>query len=127
MKWVFYLVLAANAAFFSWELKRLEPPPPPGSGEPPVAAHVNRLLLLSEIDMSELRERNFVPAQMPVPLATDPGPIADTSSPPAADRPAPAPEPVSVASLVPDVESTAPAEPANPTHGYPSPLLSPAA
>jgi hypothetical protein len=55
MKWILYLLLASNASFLAWQVNRDPPPPPPE----PVSrfAHVNRLLLVSEVAGEELRER----------------------------------------------------------------------
>lgn|GEM_PF-873006 len=80
MKWVFYLLLLANALFFSWELRHLEPPRASVAAVVPSAgpAFVNRLLLLSEVSKSELRERG-------VPLPAEPDVSASTASTPATD------------------------------------------
>ncbi len=65
MKWLVYLLLAANAALFAWGLRHLEPPPPRPLAAPAGPAMVNRLLLLDEVEPGELRER-APPAPAPV-------------------------------------------------------------
>lgn len=61
MRRVFFLLLLGNVALLAWELRHLEPPAAP-TAAPPAAvpgerSYVNRLLLLSEVDPAELRER----------------------------------------------------------------------
>ena len=62
MRLVFLLVLAVNAAYLGWQLRHLEPA---SHRIPrvivPDTDHVNRLLLLSEVDETELRERRLQP------------------------------------------------------------------
>ena len=72
MRWLFYLLLAANAALFGWELRQLEPQ----AAVTPVQrlpSTVNRLLLLAELEDGALRERREEPPVPPVP----PEPVAE--------------------------------------------------
>ncbi len=57
MKWVVYLLLAANVAFFAHQYYygSSAPPPPPPAVRP--FDHVNRLLLMDEVDPDQLRLR----------------------------------------------------------------------
>lgn len=57
MKWVVYLMLLANAGYFAVSYREAlnAPPPKPRAVSP--TDHVNRLLLLSEVDKEELRAR----------------------------------------------------------------------
>lgn len=55
MRWVVLLLLAANLAFLGWRLNADEAPPPPAAISR--VSHVNRLLLLAEMDARELRSR----------------------------------------------------------------------
>ncbi len=60
MKWVFVLLMLANAALYVWEKYYREPQRPINQtvkARTTGATHVNRLLMLSEIDSRELRER----------------------------------------------------------------------
>lgn len=58
MKWIALVLVLVNAGYLGWQLQRLELPPtearPVDTEEPD---YVNRLLLLSEVDRSQLRER----------------------------------------------------------------------
>lgn len=57
MKWIVYLMLLANAGYFAVSYREaLNAPPPKPRAVSPVA-HVNRLLLLSEVKKEELRAR----------------------------------------------------------------------
>jgi hypothetical protein len=57
MKWVFYLLLLANAGFFAVQYHEDPTTPPQHPRALPVSANVNRLLLLSEVNSGELRAR----------------------------------------------------------------------
>lgn len=61
MKWVVYLLLLANAGYFAVEYRRVMEDPPPKPRVLPRADHVNRMLLLSEIQREELRTRDLAP------------------------------------------------------------------
>ena len=71
MKWAFYALVVLNATFFSWQMTLEGSPPPAGepAGAPVPAApgYVNRLLLVSELDSSILRERVASPIKVPAP------------------------------------------------------------
>ncbi|MDX1514106.1 MAG: SPOR domain-containing protein, partial [Gammaproteobacteria bacterium] len=76
VKWVVYLMLLANAGYFAVSYRETRNAPPP---KPPVlsgADHVNRLLLLNEVDPEELRARAASFAPTPPTVSTD-GPEAE--------------------------------------------------
>jgi hypothetical protein len=80
MKWLVYLLLLANVAFFAWEYHQRSnaPPPPPQAVRP--YDHVNRLLLFSESDVARL------PVRQPAPEPAVAAPEAPAeASPPAAE------------------------------------------
>jgi hypothetical protein len=74
MKWVFYLLLLANAAFFAVQYREASNAPPPRPRLLPASAHVNRLLLLSEVNSGELRARPAVSrgSSLETPTGTEP-------------------------------------------------------
>lgn len=59
MRWLVSILLLANVGFFLWQSRRVEAPPPGPTVEAPIPGHVNRLLLLSEVDQSKLRARSL--------------------------------------------------------------------
>ncbi len=60
MKWVFYLLLLANVGFFAVQYREAQNAPPQRPRALPASAHVNRLLLLSEVNSGEMRARPAV-------------------------------------------------------------------
>ena len=79
MRWVFYLLLAANAALFGWGVRQLEPQAAVAPA-PVQTSTVNRLLLLSELEDGALRQRRAEPP----PVAAETAPAASSTPPPAA-------------------------------------------
>ena len=60
MKWVTLIFLALNVAFFGWRLNAAERPLETPPAPVPNSAQVTRLLLLDEVNATELRSRNDV-------------------------------------------------------------------
>lgn len=78
MRWIFYALLLANAGYIAWAMQQADPPRAPVTTvDRPIPGHVNRLLLVSEMESGELRER-APPAPDPAPAAPQP---ADTVRP----------------------------------------------
>lgn len=99
MRWLFWVLLLANAAFFAWQVRHLQPPAPRPTSAAPIPGQVNRLLLLSELDTGELRERApMPPAQPPQASAPappeEPGGSAEPQPPEEAVAAEPPPQPV---------------------------------
>ena len=70
MRLLLLVLLLVNVAYLGWQLHRLEPQRPAAPVRVAEPSHVNRLLLLSEIDTAELRERTLQPpAPVPDPTA----------------------------------------------------------
>lgn len=69
MKWLVYLMLLVNAAYFAVSYREALNAPPPKPPALPRTDHVNRLLLLSEVDNEKLRVRNAAPAPAPAEIA----------------------------------------------------------
>lgn len=57
MKWLALLFLLGNLAFFGWRMNAPKAQPPTENPTASRSAHVNRLLLLSEVNSTELRQR----------------------------------------------------------------------
>lgn len=95
MKWVFAILVATNAAFFGWEMTHpyTQGTKPAPTVDTPITGNVNRLLLLSEVDTSKLRERPppSAPAAGQAPAAS---PQGSTESAPLASSPAEAAPPL---------------------------------
>lgn len=74
MRWLFYLLLAGNAALFGWGVRQLEPQAAVAP-VPVLPSTVNRLLLLSELEEGSLRERRAErrPEPEPGPPASEQG------------------------------------------------------
>lgn len=81
MKWVILCLVLVNAAFFGWQLSRDRNVVTSGESAPPAtnAAMVNRLLLVSEVELGVLRQRrNVPPTQAPLQAEpTSPARMAD--------------------------------------------------
>ena len=73
MKWVFYLLLLANAGFFAVQYREAPNPPPQRPRALPASAHVNRLLLLNEVNTGEMRTRPAVPERSDPETPTETG------------------------------------------------------
>lgn len=58
MKWVFYLLVVANIWYFSSHISALQPVSEVTAPAPPPTNAVNQLLMLSELEAGELRERS---------------------------------------------------------------------
>ena len=87
MKWLVSILLLVNIAFFARQYYRhADPPPPPQEIVRPYD-HVNRLLLLSEVDTDKLRLRNPPPPPPPV----KPPPNVAASQPASVEEPEPPP------------------------------------
>ncbi len=65
MRWIFSLLLLANVVFFLWQFQSRQSPPAAPTADQPIPGHVNRLLLLEEVDRTELRVRSFARAPEP--------------------------------------------------------------
>lgn len=59
MKWIFLLMVMGNIGFAVWQTRFAPPAVAPSSAtaQPAIPAHVNRLLLLGELEEERLRER----------------------------------------------------------------------
>lgn len=58
MKWIFFGMILANAGFAAWAANRAVPEEESPSAAETLPGHINRLLLLSELDEKPLRERS---------------------------------------------------------------------
>ncbi len=74
MKWVFYLLLLANVGFFAVQYRQASNAPPQRPRVLPASAHVNRLLLLSEVNSGEMRARPAVSERSDLQTPTGTGP-----------------------------------------------------
>nr|VFK57585.1 MAG: hypothetical protein BECKTUN1418F_GA0071002_11216 [Candidatus Kentron sp. TUN]VFK66154.1 MAG: hypothetical protein BECKTUN1418E_GA0071001_11196 [Candidatus Kentron sp. TUN] len=83
MKWVFYLLLAVNVAYFAWQKWYIDSPVISSPEVPNISLpnQANRLLLLNEIDPTGLQLRTAPHAQhQKPPLAATPKPITKPAS-----------------------------------------------
>lgn len=70
MKWIFYLMVLVNLGYFGWQYTRVESPVRHTTAVMPLAG-AQRLALLSEVDVSALRERRVPEIAGPPKPATD--------------------------------------------------------
>ena len=65
MRWIALALVVANLGYFAWQSSHESPPPPPPAPAVSESTFVNRLLLLSEVDQSQLRARAPVAPEEP--------------------------------------------------------------
>nr|VFJ75849.1 MAG: hypothetical protein BECKFW1821C_GA0114237_10915 [Candidatus Kentron sp. FW] len=100
MKWVFYLLLVVNIAYFTWQTRYVESPivAPVEVPEIPFPGHVDQLLLFHEVDPDRLQLRAVSPRVQHEELATT-TPVMEpeavvASGPETEPKPVVKPEPV---------------------------------
>jgi cell division septation protein DedD len=122
MKWLIYLLVLLNVAFFAWQYRQAPPSSPVAAAPISAAGEPERLLLVSEVDPSTLRPQGDTPAGSgALVLKSRRSPEGAPPATAAVSKPAAAPMPTP--STAPLVESAsqpgAAAEPAAPVPSTP--------